>query len=361
MTRKILWVLVSSLLVASLVLASCGEAAPGEQEEEEEEEAPPAKVYKWRIQSVWPAPAPAYFQSPSLEAFVDYCRRASNGRLDFQIFYSGMIVPAVESFEAVSKGVLEMTHLHAAYWMGKELVGGLVMGLPYTFSNYKEMSVYFYELGFIDIVREALAEHNIYYLGAYPSHHNTLLTTKPIRKVEDFKGLKLRALGLQAAVWDKAGASCVFLPGPDIYPSLEKGVIDGSMWAGPGGLWAMGFHEVTDYLLTPYPQMATSLDVLVNMDKWNELPDDLKAIMEGGLQIFSLGDSNITTYTDYIYQEKMVKEWGIEVTFFPPEEEVKMRQFVLEALDEYSGKDPYFDRGAAILKDYLKVMGWDIK
>ncbi|GAI61873.1 unnamed protein product [marine sediment metagenome] len=282
MTRKILWVLVSSLLVASLVLASCGEAAPGEQEEEEEEEAPPAKVYKWRIQSVWPAPAPAYFQSPSLEAFVDYCRRASNGRLDFQIFYPGMIVPAVESFEAVSKGVLEMTHLHAAYWMGKELVGGLVMGLPYTFSNYKEMSVYFYELGFIDIVREALAEHNIYYLGAYPSHHNTLLTTKPIRKVEDFKGLKLRALGLQAAVWDKAGASCVFLPGPDIYPSLEKGVIDGSMWAGPGGLWAMGFHEVTDYLLTPYPQMATSLDVLVNMDKWNELPDDLKAIMEGG-------------------------------------------------------------------------------
>lgn len=266
-------------------------------------------------------------------------------------------MPPVEHFDALGKGVFEICQQHGAYWIGKEPIGGLVMGLPYTFKDFNEMSVFFYRLGFVDIAREVLAKHNIYYLGAYPSHRNTLITKKPIRKVEDFKGLKLRAIGLQGEVWGKAGASAVFLPGPEIYPSLEKGVIDGSMWGGPSALWDMGFHEVTDYILTPYPQMATSLELHVNMDAWNELPDDLKAILEMGLQIVSQLDEDINTRRDAIKIKSMVEEFGIEVTYFPPEEEAKMMPFVVEVLDEWSAKDAAFAKGAAILKDYLRLMG----
>ena len=104
-------------------------------------------------------------------------------------------------------------------------------------------------------------------------------------------------------------------------------------------------------------QQAATLEVFVNMDKWNELPDDLQAVLEMALRVFSIMDGNINERNDYLHQLKMVNEFGLEVTQFPAADEVKMRQFVLEVLDEYSAKDANFAKAAAIMKDYLKLMG----
>ena len=288
---------------------------------------------------------------------ADYCRKASGGRLDIQIFSGDQIVKTLELFEAVGKGVLEMGHSLPAYEGGKMPVFNVGFGLPYTFDNHNEMSNFYYRLGLLDIMRGEAAKHNVFFLGPTMSHHITLLTKKPIRKAEDFKGLKLRTTGLIGDVTTKAGASTVFLPGPEIYPSLERCVIDGAHWGAEGAMWSMGFHEVTKYILNPHMQRSATLEVFVNMDKWKALPDDLKAILEMGLQIFSIQDGNINEYNDYAHRERMVKEKGLEVTHFPPEEEAKMRGFVMEVLDAYSAKDATFAKGAAILKDYLKLMG----
>jgi len=302
-------------------------------------------------------PSPKYHQWPSIEAFADYARRASNGRLDIEIFTPGTVVPTMELFEAVGKGMLEMGHSLPAYEGGKMPVFNIGYGMPYTFDNHNEMSVYYYDLGLLDIMRGEAAAHNVYFLGPTMSHHVTLLTKKPIRKIEDFKGLKLRSTGLIADVMSKAGASCVFLPGPEIYPSLEKGVIDGTHWGAEGAMYSMGFHEVTKYDLTPHMQRSATLEVFINMDKWNALPDDLQAILEMGLQVFSIMDGNINERNDYLHREILVNKFGFEVTHFPPEDEAKMRQFVLEVLDEYSAKDAAFAKAADIMKDYLRLMG----
>ncbi len=347
--------LVALVVVMGLVATACTSSTP----------APPAgatpkptvapATYKWRIQTMWPGPA--YHQWPSIVAFTDYVKRASNGRMEIQIFPDGQVVPTLELFEAVGKGVLEMGHSLPAYEAGKVQVAALGYGLPYSLDNFNQLSIFYYKLGFVDIMREQFAKYNVYFLGPTMSHHVTFLTKKPIRKVEDFKGLKLRATGLTADVFTKAGASCVFLSGPEIYPSLEKGVIDGTCWGAEGAMYSLGYHEVTKYDLTPHPQRAAALEVFVNQDKWKALPDDLKAILEGGLQVFSITDGNINEYNDYVARQKMMKEKSIEVTVFPPEEEAKMVPFVTQVLDDYSAKDAVFAKGAAIMKDYLKLLG----
>ena len=351
MKRKILTLSLILLLATSLVAISCAKPA----EAPAPAPAPAPEVFKWRIQTMWPGPA--YHQWPSIEAFVDYARRASNGRLDIEIFTPGTVVPTMELFEAVGTGMLEMGHSLPAYEGGKMPVFNIGYGLPYTFDNHNEMSVYYYDLGLLDIMRAEAAKQNVYFLGPTMSHHVTLLTKKPIRKIEDFKGLKLRSTGLVADVMTKAGASCVFLPGAEIYPSLEKGVIDGTHWGAEGAMYSMGFHEVTKYDLTPHMQRSATLEVFVNMDKWNALPDDLKAILEMALRVFSIIDGNINERNDYVHREILVKEFGFEVTHFPAEDEAKMRQFVLEVLDEYSAKDAAFAKAADIMKDYLRLLG----
>ena len=355
MKTKILIFLLTLLLATSLIATACAKPAPAPAPVTAPAPAPKAEVYKWRMQTMWPGPA--YHQWPSIDAFADYARRASNGRLDIEIFTPGTVVPTLELFEAVGKGMLEIGHSLPAYEGGKMPVFNIGYGLPYTFDNHNEMSVYYYDLGLLDIMREEAAKHNVFFLGPTMSHHVTLLTKKPIRTIEDFKGLKLRSTGLCADVMAKAGASCVFLPGPEIYPSLEKGVIDGTHWGAEGAMYSMGFHEVTKYDLTPHMQRSATLEVFINMDKWNSLPDDLKAILEMALQVFSIMDGNINERNDYLHREILVKEFGFEVTHFPPEDEAKMRQFTMEVLDEYSAKDAAFAKAADIMKDYLRLMG----
>lgn len=344
MRTRILTLSLALVLVISLVATQAQAQAK-----------PEGQVYKWRIQTMWPGTS--YHQWPSIAAFADYCRRASGGRLDIQVFPDGQIIPTVELFEAVGKGLLELGHSLPAYESGKVLAATLGFGVPYTFENHNEMSNFYYKVGFINLLREQFAKYNVYFLGPTMSHHVTFMTKKPVRKADDFKGLKLRATGLIADTVTKAGASAVFLPGSEIYPSLEKGVIDGTHWGAEGAMYSLGYHEVTKYVISPHLMKAACLEVYVNMDKWNALPDDLKAILEMGLQIFSIQDGNINEYNDYVNRQKMVKEKGIEVTYFPPEEEAKMRQYAMEVLDQYSAKDPVFAKGATMLKDYLKLMG----
>jgi TRAP-type mannitol/chloroaromatic compound transport system substrate-binding protein len=277
--------------------------------------------------------------------------------MEIQIFPDGQVVPTLELFEAVGKGVLELGHSLPAYESGKVPVAALGYGVPYFMENHNELRNFYYKLGFIDILRGEFAKYGVYFLGPTMSHHVTFLTKKPVRKADDFKGLKLRATGLIADIVAKAGASAVFLPGPEIYPSLEKGVIDGTHWGAEGAMYSLGYHEVTKYILAPHPQKAAALEVFVNQAKWNALPDDLKAILEMGLQIFSVNDGDINEYNDYLHRAKMIKEKNLEVTYFPPEEEAKMRKFAVEVLDLYAAKDAVYAKGAAIMKDYLKLMG----
>ena len=104
---------------------------------------------------------------------------------------------------------------------------------------------------------------------------------KPIEKVDDFKGLKMRIPGLAGRVYQQLGVDVRLLPPGEIFPALERGVIDAAEFVGPFLDRQLGLHRAAKYYYTTgWHETATASELIVNKAKWNKLPADLKAIVE---------------------------------------------------------------------------------
>jgi TRAP-type mannitol/chloroaromatic compound transport system substrate-binding protein len=105
-------------------------------------------------------------------------------------------------------------------------------------------------------------------------------SNKKAMKMEDFKGMKLRTVGWYQDILNLLGANVTPLPGPEIYLALERGVIDGCEFSSPAINLPQGFHDITKFVIEPgVHQPSCQTDIFINKKKWDELPDDLKAIV----------------------------------------------------------------------------------
>jgi len=263
----------------------------------------------------------------------------------------------METWEAVGKGVTEMAYSYGAYWLGKTPVAAYSCGLAYTMRDKRDFEALLYEYGLEDVIQRAYAEHNIHLLRVTPAMATMMQTKFPVTKVSDLKGKKIRATGLIADMLTKAGASTVYFPGPEIYGALERGVIEGVVYGPLTSQFDQGFHEVTGYVLTPALAACEADELLVNMDLWNELPDDLKAILYVAAADFTEQLSASYRHWSEVAMERQVEEWGCEVTYMPESERVKMAGFMAEVMDKYSAEDPYFAEATEIVKDYMRQIG----
>jgi TRAP-type mannitol/chloroaromatic compound transport system substrate-binding protein len=119
------------------------------------------------------------------------------------------------------------------------------------------------------------------FVGQFRTPEVFLHTTKPLKSVADIKGLKIRTAGDDGTLFSRMGAAVTMLPGGEVYEALQRGVIDACQLTGPAGNWDLALQEVTDYCyLSPVRQPAETVHNIVNEDKWNALPDDLKKLVE---------------------------------------------------------------------------------
>jgi TRAP-type mannitol/chloroaromatic compound transport system substrate-binding protein len=108
-----------------------------------------------------------------------------------------------------------------------------------------------------------------------------LHSNKRVTKIEDFKGTKIRTVGWSQDVLTRLGASVTPLPVGEIYLALERGIIDAVEFSSPTANVSTGFQDITKYVIEPgVHQPSCQFDVVINMNKWKALPEDLKAIVE---------------------------------------------------------------------------------
>ncbi len=313
------------------------------------------KVYKWDMTY------PLYrgtWDWAILEKWVAHLKAASGGRIDITPHAGGEIMPVMETFDAVSSGTLKIGFSYGPYWIGKLPMAIYASGLPpFTLPRWEQYKVLYYELGLEKLIRKAYAKHNIFYVAVMPTNNAVMLGKFPVNKAADLKGKKFRATGLYAEVLNAAGASATYFPWGEIYGALEKGTIDGVI-AGPLSSQAdSGFHEPTKYFLeTPItPVDAWSLHI--NLDAWNELPEDLqKLFVESASYAADLFTGSYFVH-DVRWRKKIVKDFGFTVTTLSEEEQRKMRNYSLAVLDKYSKKDPIFAEATKILKQYMQDLG----
>jgi TRAP-type mannitol/chloroaromatic compound transport system substrate-binding protein len=213
--------------------------------------------------------------------FADSVRLASAGRLDIKPFSAGELVPAMQTFDAVSQGSAQVGHDWAGYWKGKDEAFVPLGDVPFGLDS-EGYNVWLYEKGGMALAQELYGKFN---LMAFPCGQTGqdmgLFSNKRATKMSDFKGLRVRTVGWYMDILNKLGASVSPLPGGEVYLSLERGVIDAAEFSAPAINWPMGFDEITKYVIEPgVHQPGSQCYIFFNKDAWNKLPEDLKQIVE---------------------------------------------------------------------------------
>jgi TRAP-type mannitol/chloroaromatic compound transport system substrate-binding protein len=311
-----------------------------------------SQVFRWRAQHLLPSQMEAYGE---LVKWCDKLKKASNGRLEIKLFPVGAIVPAAEQWEAVRKGVFEMGFSYGAFWLGKTPMAGFSVGIPFTLRDIQDHYVLYQKLGMEDLVRANYAKQNIYLLRQNPCLSAVMTSKKPVATVADLKGMKVRATGMVGEMLAEAGATVVFFPGPEIYGALEKGIVDAAVYGPLSTQYELGFHEVTKFVVMP-PLAVEGDETIINMDAWKSLPDDLKMLLYLSVAEHTERIAAIYRYESEKALEAFLKK-GAKVSFMPEGERSKLTELGWKVVDKYAAKDPDFAKGAAILKDYLKLIG----
>jgi TRAP-type mannitol/chloroaromatic compound transport system substrate-binding protein len=312
------------------------------------------KKFRWRMSDPWGG---LLFHELAVH-FADSVEAASGGRLKIKPFQTGAIVPAMETFDAVGKGTLDVGHAWPGYWKGKNEAFVLFASVPFGL-DYEGYNIWYYERGGKEMMSELYGRYNL--VGFFCGNTGQELgihSNKRAAKMEDFKGMKIRTVGWYMDILTRLGASVTPLPGSEIYLALERGIIDACEYSSPAINMPMGFHEITKYVIEPgVHQPSCQCDLFINKDRWDELPDDLKAIVEICAKETQLWSYHWMENLNIKALETMGKK--VEYVMMDDEALIEFAKSSHGYLEELKGKNPdvkkILDSQEEFKKDYA---GW---
>lgn len=354
MKKELLFSLLFIVPLIGLIVGCQAPAAPAPSAPPAPAAPPPAKVYTWKLQVLWdPATTPYEVE----KEFVNRVKELSAGRLVLELYPPGGLVPTMEMHDAVSKGVFELMKTYDPYYMGKEPALAFIASVPAGFTDAWQYEVWFWELGGIELARRAYEKFNMYYIAPTVYGPEFQHSKVPIRTIADYKGKKARFVGMALSVAEKLGVAVTPMPTADVYPALEKGVIDFADRGGLAANWEVGLQEVTKYIIMPgWHQPATATSYVANMDAWNELPDDLKAILEVAAREASANLFALNHVRDFRALQKF-KDYGIEVIMLPEADVRAIRKVAMEVWADYAAKSPLANEIYQSQMDYMRLLG----
>ena len=240
------------------------------------------QTFNWKMTSAYGKGSPFYMDGPgSATDLAKRIREMSGGRLNIQVFGAGELIPAFEGFDAVRAGTVEMNHANSYFWTGKTFAAQYFTAVPFGL-NFQGMNGWLYDGGGIELWNEVYAPFG---MVAMPCGNTGVQMTgwfkKEINSVNDLKGLKMRIPGLAGKVYANLGVDVKVLPGGEIFPALERGVIDAAEFVGPFQDRRLGLHKAAKYYYTSgWHESATVSELLINKAAWDKLPKDLQAIVQ---------------------------------------------------------------------------------
>jgi TRAP-type mannitol/chloroaromatic compound transport system substrate-binding protein len=234
---------------------------------------------KWRMTASWPKSLDTLFGS--LETFSKYVSEATDHKFQIQTFAGGEIAPPLAVLDVVSNGTVECGHTATYYYIGKDPTWALFCAFPFGL-NSRQQNAWFYEGEGLKLMNEFAAKSNVHCLvGGNTGCQMGGWFRKEIKDAADLQGLKFRIGGWAGKTMAKLGVVPQLIAGSDIYPALEKGVIDGAEWVGPYDDEKLGFYKVAKYYYYPgWWEGGTAEHFLINLAKWNDLPKNYQAVLE---------------------------------------------------------------------------------
>jgi TRAP-type mannitol/chloroaromatic compound transport system substrate-binding protein len=275
---------------------------------------------------------------------ADIVEEMSGGRLIINAHPGNEIVPTYEQTEAGRDGVLDMWHSDLGADMalvGKRALLLGASGYPAGTTPDEDFSWY-YVGGGLEMARTVFKDYG-YPIGLMEEGQEIFAHShKPLDTIESLNGLKFRTIGFWAEVMGTFGVSVVTISGAEVYPAAEKGVIDAFEYSGPAVNWPMGFHEIMEYMGTPgIHSPAAGHPITANFDSWNNLPDDLKALLMAAIQKCSQ-----EWYLSLIVEDSKAlakyEEYGTKRFTVGDELQAEIAKRSLDITNQYIAEEPGF-------------------
>jgi len=335
-------------LLAVLALAGCKDEQP--QTNSQQAAAEPARTYHWKMVTAWPKNYPGL--GTSAERLAERVTTMSGGRLTVKVYAAGELVPALEVFDSVSRGTAELGHGAAYYWKGKVPTAQFFTSVPFGLSAI-EMNAWLSKGDGQKFWEEAYAPHGVKPMVVGNSGMQMGgWYNKEINSLDDLKGLKIRMPGLGGEVLSRLGATTVNLPGGEVFTALQTGAIDATDWVSPYNDLAFGLHKAARYYYYPgWQEPQAVLELLVNQKAFDDLPEDLQAILTEATRAASRDMLDDYTWNNALALDQL-KQQGVELRRFPDEVLVAMREQSEQILAQLAEQSELNGRIWASMKAY---------
>jgi len=302
------------------------------------------EVVKWIYQDDNPTTTSTYM---SLDRVSKAIEAASGGRFIIQANEGGAIVPADTEIEAVQRGILDGASNGPILWVGdlpQSPPFSMMVGGP-TAMQYQMWYLWGEGLALMKEMFDAGGFENVKPIATICREPETFLYTSfPIDGPEDLDGKKMRLLGDEAVIFGQLDVAAVSTPSPEIYESMQRGVIDGFQHSSLAVDWPMGFHEIVDYAyVSPLRQPTDMYVYIVNEQSWADLPNDLKWIFtelvwaEGTRHYAEWTYKNTTATADWIAA-------GVQVVPAPKSLEAAIVNASNDFYAKRMAEDPFYDK-----------------
>ncbi len=277
---------------------------------------------------------------------ADNINRLGGEDLSVKVYGPGKLVEALEVLDAVSAGKVEAGFGAAGFWMGKIPASPLFSAVPFG-PNASEYIAWFYGGNGSKLYQEMYDIHGFnvkVMIGGMIPPESSGWFAQEIKSLDDLKGLKMRFYGLGGDIMKQYGVAVRLLPPGEIFPALEKGVIDATEFSMPSIDERLGFYKIVNYNYFPgWHQQATAFELLINKDVWETLTDRQKAILEIASQAnvvngIAKGESSQGPTL------KRNAERGVKLLTWPPEMVESFRKTWVEVARERSAEDPFFKK-----------------
>lgn len=300
------------------------------------------KTFSFKMTNAYPPGAPFYTVGPGSP--TDFCKKVdvmSGGRLKIKHYAAKELIPPLEGFDAVQAGTVEMNAANAYFWAGKIFAAQYFTTVPFGL-NFQGVNAWLYHAGGLELWHELYKPLG---LIAFPMGNTGVQMTgwfrKPIETLDDFKDLKMRIPGLAGKVYKKIGVDVKLLPGGEIFPALERGVIDAAEFVGPYQDRRLGLQKAAKYYYTTgWHEPSNVTELLINLKTWESLPPDLQEIIKTAAMACNLESHAWSEANNADALEDLIKNYDVKADVLPKPIVEKLKELTFEALEEEAAKDP---------------------
>jgi TRAP-type mannitol/chloroaromatic compound transport system substrate-binding protein len=306
----------------------------------------------------WPPNFPGF--GSSANRLAQRIGELSDGRLEIDVFAAGELIPALEVFDAISRGTMQIAHSSPTYWRGVLPAAPLFSSVPFGMLPI-EHKAWMDHGGGLDLWREIYGAQGIMpFVAGNTGPQMGGWFNREINSVRDLAGLKMRISGLGAEVLQRAGAVAVNLPGSELFTSLATGVIDATEWNGPFNDMAWGLHEVAKYYYYPgWHEPNAILECLVSADAFTGLSPHLQEVIAAACR----------AEADYVVGEfaarnqqalrALTSEHGVELRRFPDTVLQALHGHTSEVMRQLAASDASVARVYESYRSYADaISGW---